>query len=100
MWEIFWRRCSTPAAGPAGARSPGTRRSRASVGEEDRRLLNAVAVLDDEALRRLTAWMCRTSCHRAGLEDLEWVAPALTALEPCAPLPLLFDDDVRPLAEA
>lgn len=59
---------------------------------EDRALLDTVAVLDDEALRRLAAWACRTSCRRAGLEDLDWVAPALTALERGASLHSPFDD--------
>lgn len=62
------------------------------LGEEDRVLLDAVAGLDDEALRRLTAWVCRTSCRRAGLEDVDWVAPTLTALDRGGPLPPPFDD--------
>ena len=62
------------------------------LGEEDRALLDAVARLDDEALRRLTAWVCRISCRRAGLEALDWVAPTLTALDRGAPLPAPFDD--------
>lgn len=65
------------------------------LGEEDRRLLDAVAALDDEALRRLTAWVCRTSCRRAGLEGLDWVAPTLTALERGAPLPPPFDEPTK-----
>jgi hypothetical protein len=62
------------------------------LGEEDRGLLDAVARLDDEALRRLTAWACRTACRRAGIEGLDWIAPTLTALEQGAPLPPPFDD--------
>ncbi len=62
------------------------------LAEEDRALLDTVAVLDDETLRRLAAWACRTSCRRAGLEDLDWVAPALTALECGASLHSPFDD--------
>lgn len=62
------------------------------LAEEHRALLDTVAVLDDTALRQLTAWVCRTSCRRAGLEDLDWVAPALTCLERGAPLPPPFDD--------
>lgn len=62
------------------------------LGQQDRRLLDAVAALDDPALQRLTAWVCRTACRRAGLEDLDWVAPALSALERGHPLPPPFDD--------
>lgn len=62
------------------------------LGEEDRGLLDAVARLDDEALRRLTAWACRAACRRAGIEDLDWIAPTLTALSQGAPLPPPFDD--------
>ena len=66
------------------------------LGEQHRHLLDLVAELDEESLRRLTAWVCRTSCRRAGLEDLDWIAPALTALGQGAPLPAPFDDDNAP----
>jgi hypothetical protein len=62
------------------------------LGEEDRGLLDAVSGLEDGELRRLTAWVCRTACRRAGLEDLDWVEPTLTAVERAAPLPPPFDD--------
>ena len=62
------------------------------LGEEDRRLLDVVVELDDQELRRLTAWVCRRACRRAGLEELDWVAPTLTALERGVPLPPPFDD--------
>jgi hypothetical protein len=62
------------------------------LAQDDRRLLDAVERLDDQALRQLTAWVCRVSCRRAGLEDVDWVAPALTALERGAPLPPPFNN--------
>ncbi|MCU1692427.1 MAG: hypothetical protein JWM64_1518 [Frankiales bacterium] len=84
-----------------GARLP-TARVRAlggrarELGQDARGLLDAVTGLDDAALQRLTAWVCRTSCQRAGLEELDWVAPALAALETGRPLPPPFDDDDAP----
>jgi hypothetical protein len=81
-----------------GGRLPSTRvlaleQSRAwQLGDEDRRLRDVLAALDDETLRRLTAWVCRMSCRHAGLEDLDWVSPTLSALEQGAPLPPPFND--------
>jgi hypothetical protein len=62
------------------------------LGWEDRSLLDVVAELDDDALQGLTAWVCRVACRRAGLEELDWVVPALEALERGAPPPEPFDD--------
>ena len=60
------------------------------LAEEDRPLLDALAALDEHALRSVTAWACRSACRRADLEDLDWVAPTLAALERGAPPPPPF----------
>jgi hypothetical protein len=62
------------------------------LAEEDRPLLDALAALHEDALLSVTAWACRSACRRADLEDLDWVAPSLAALERGAPLPPPFDD--------
>lgn len=62
------------------------------LAQQDRLLLDLVGAMEEPALRQLTAWICRTSCRHAGLEDADWVAPTLAALERGAPLPPPFDN--------
>lgn len=62
------------------------------LAQQDRPLLDLVGALEEPALRQLTAWICRTSCRHAGLEDADWVAPTLAALDRGAPLPPPFDN--------
>ncbi len=40
----------------------------------------------------MAKWAARRACSVAGLTDLDWVAPALDALEHGQPLPAPFDD--------
>ena len=58
----------------------------------DRPLLDALAEADPESLRAIARWTARRAYDAAGLSKLEWVAPALAALERGETLPPPFDD--------
>ena len=61
----------------------------------DRPLLDALAEVDTESQRAIARWAARRACEAAGLSSLDWVAPALTALERGDKLPAPFDDHAR-----
>ncbi len=58
----------------------------------DRPLLDALAEAEPESLRAIARWTARRAYDAAGLSSLEWVAPALAALERGEALPPPFDD--------
>ena len=61
----------------------------------DRDLVDALAEVDAEKQRAIAAWAARMACERAGLADLDWVAPALDALDHGESLPAPFDDSAQ-----
>ena len=61
----------------------------------DRDLLDALAEASPATQRRVAAWAARAACAAAGLDTIDWVAPALAALDAGTPLPAPFDDDQR-----
>jgi hypothetical protein len=58
----------------------------------DRRLLDALADVTPQTQRALARWAARQACAIAGLDTIEWIAAALTALDRGEPLPAPFDD--------
>jgi len=62
------------------------------VATVDRPLLDALAEAEPGSLRAIARWTVRQAFDAAGLSSLEWVAPALAALERGEPLPPPFDD--------
>ena len=58
----------------------------------DRPLLDALAEAEPESLRAIARWTARRAYDAAGLSSLEWVAPALAALDRGEALPPPFDD--------
>lgn len=62
------------------------------VARSDRDLLDEFAALDGNSQRRAANWLARRACERAGIDDLDWVRPALSALDRGEPLPAPFDD--------
>ncbi len=62
------------------------------IARVDRALAESIAAMSEADLRRLARW-CVVSCYEyAGLAGLDWVAPALTALEFGDDLPEPFHD--------
>jgi hypothetical protein len=58
----------------------------------DLALVFALAEADDATHRSVARWAVRRAYAAAGLVDLPWVVPALTALDNGEPLPAPFDD--------
>ena len=58
----------------------------------DRPLLDALAEAEPESQRAIARWTARRASDAAGLSSLEWVAPALAALDRGQALPPPFDD--------
>ncbi len=58
----------------------------------DRPLLDALAEASPESQRAIAGWTARRACDAAGLSSLEWVAPALAAVDRGEALPPPFDD--------
>ncbi|MGX1026332.1 hypothetical protein RKD38_001013 [Streptomyces ambofaciens] len=58
----------------------------------DRDLLDAVDAACPVTQRGLARWAARRAFTTAGLEGVDWVAPALAALDRGEPLPAPFDD--------
>ncbi|HEX3781665.1 MAG TPA: hypothetical protein VHX38_18540 [Pseudonocardiaceae bacterium] len=80
-----------------GGRLPGerlrrTRGSALSLARLDRPLLDALAELDPADLRLIARWVVKRAYVQAQLADIDWIAPALAALERDQPLPAPFDD--------
>ncbi|MEU8733186.1 hypothetical protein AB0C68_27860 [Streptomyces tendae] len=61
----------------------------------DRDLLDAVDAVCPATQRGLARWAARRAFTAAGLDGVDWIAAALTALERGEPLPAPFDDPGR-----
>lgn len=79
-----------------GGRPPGERVRRINGGlalaRLDRDLVARIEKLDEPAQRTVGIWAARRACAEAGLNELDWVAAALAALDGGEPLPAPFDD--------
>ena len=53
----------------------------------DRKVVDGIADLDPTTQRAMAIWVARRACAVAGLTDLDWVKPALAALERGESLP-------------
>jgi hypothetical protein len=62
-----------------------------SAARRDPALAERIAATDPAVQRRLAAWVARRAFTEAGLADIDWIAPALAALEQGLPLPAPFD---------
>ncbi|MFC7010180.1 hypothetical protein ACFQMH_00305 [Streptomyces viridiviolaceus] len=61
----------------------------------DRDLLDAVDAADPAAQRNIARWAARRAFDAAGLTDVDWIAPALAALDRGESLPAPFGDPRR-----
>lgn len=61
----------------------------------DRDLVDAVAAVDPDRQRAIARWAARHAYTFAGIGELDWVAPALAALDRGDPLPEPFDDPMK-----
>lgn len=61
----------------------------------DRSLVDALAQTDPVTQRDIARWVTRRAFVEARLADVEWIAPALAAMDRGEPLPPPFDDDRR-----
>ncbi|MFD6192254.1 MULTISPECIES: hypothetical protein [unclassified Streptomyces] len=61
----------------------------------DRELLDAVDAVCPATQRGLARWAARRALTAAGLDGVDWIAPALSALDRGEPLPAPFDDPRR-----
>ena len=61
----------------------------------DRELLDALAEASSQTQRAVARWGARQACAIAGLDTVDWIASALTALDHGDPLPTPFDDEQR-----
>lgn len=59
----------------------------------DRALVESLAELDAGAQRDIARWVARRTYVQAALADVDWIAPALDAMDRGEPLPPPFDDD-------
>ncbi|WP_439678581.1 hypothetical protein [Embleya sp. MST-111070] len=62
----------------------------------DVHLVHAIARIDDGTQRAIARWAAHRAYALAGLADIDWIAPALAALDAGAPLPAPFDDPTEP----
>jgi hypothetical protein len=65
------------------------------LGQLDRPLLDALGEADPDVLRAIAHWATRRAFDQSGLSALDWVAPALAALERGQPLPAPFDSQAK-----
>ncbi|MCC8243294.1 hypothetical protein [Saccharothrix luteola] len=84
-----------------GGRLPGERlrqlRGTAmSLASLDRPLVDALAEADPATQRQVARWAIRRAFTAAGLADLDWIAPALAAMDRGEPLPPPFEDTLQP----
>ncbi|MEU9206989.1 hypothetical protein AB0D27_03300 [Streptomyces sp. NPDC048415] len=63
--------------------------------ELDRDLLDAVDTAGPVTQRALARWAARRALSEAGLSDVDWIVPALDALDHQQDLPASFDDAQR-----
>ncbi|GIJ70734.1 hypothetical protein [Virgisporangium ochraceum] len=80
-----------------GGRPPGERLRRVvgnvqGIARLDRDLVDGVAGADDAVQREIAVWAARRAFAHAGIADLDWLAPAWTALRHGRPLPAEFTD--------
>ena len=61
----------------------------------DRPLLDAMALAPPGMQRQIARWAARRACDHAGLSSLDWVRPALDAVERGQPPPPPFEDQER-----
>ncbi|MDO3705021.1 hypothetical protein Q3W71_25470 [Micromonospora sp. C28SCA-DRY-2] len=61
----------------------------------DRALLDALAEAAPAVQRAVARWATRQAYALAGLAEIDWIVPALAALDRGEPLPPPFDDDHR-----
>ncbi|MFJ8193895.1 hypothetical protein ACIQ8D_29680 [Streptomyces sp. NPDC096094] len=61
----------------------------------DRELLDAVDAVCPATQRSLARWAAHRAFTAAGLDDVDWITPALAALDRGEPLPAPFDDPRR-----
>lgn len=66
-----------------------------TVARLDRSLVDALARTDPVIQRDIARWVTRRAFVEAQLADVEWIAPALAAMDRGEPLPSPFDDDQR-----
>jgi hypothetical protein len=83
-----------------GGRLPGDRVRAAggnarAVARLDLGLAEAIAAASPGIQRSIARWAARRACEVAGIADLDWVAPALEALDQGQELPPPFDDRER-----
>jgi hypothetical protein len=62
----------------------------------DRSLLDSLADATEAVQHAVATWAARRACEVAGLAAIDWIAPALAALDQGAPLPPPFDGDQDP----
>ncbi|PSL57186.1 hypothetical protein B0I31_102164 [Saccharothrix carnea] len=67
-----------------------------SLASLDRPLVDALAEAEPTVQRQVARWAIRRAFTEAGLADIDWIAPALTAMDRGEPLPPPFGDDRRP----
>ncbi len=83
-----------------GGRAPGERLRRVQgdifgLVKLDRDLVDAVAAVEPAQQRAIARWAARHAYTFARIADLDWVAPALAALDHGGVLPEPFDDQMR-----
>jgi hypothetical protein len=66
-----------------------------TVARLDRSLVDALAQTDPITQRDIARWVTRRAFVEAQLADVEWIAPALAAMDRGEPLPPPFDDERR-----
>ncbi len=66
------------------------------VARFDRPLVDALGDADPLTQRQVARWVTRRAYAEAGLADIDWIAPALAAMDRGDPLPPPFDGDGRP----
>jgi hypothetical protein len=66
-----------------------------TVARLDRSLVDALARTDPVTQRDIARWVTRRAFVEARLADVEWIAPALVAMDRGEPLPWPFDHDQR-----
>jgi hypothetical protein len=66
-----------------------------TVARLDRSLVDALADADPVTQRAIARWATRRAFVEAQLADVEWIAPALAAMDRGEPLPSPFDHDQR-----
>lgn len=70
------------------------RGSALSLAQWDRPLVDTLAEIDADTQRAVARWATRRACTEAGLVDVDWIAPALAAMDQGEPLPPPLDGDL------